>query len=498
MHDERAEIEASGAYGDLQALRRGAVAGADRRGPLPGDPAQRHGLRLEPAHALRPGGQHVREGRAAPRAAEAPRRRLDVAAAGRREGHRRCDDRRLRGARRAGARRDLQRPPFQLPDPRAGDAGGRIRAAARAAGGPGGGARARPHEGLQVLEHQARAAARVHPCPLGDGGRGRHAGADRRRRPHACSPTRATTTSAGWSSCTRSARACSGSARCFERQPGPDHRGPRAARVRPERAAGGAGRGPGRRARGARRHRRRGGGGRDGRAFAHARRQLRRLPQRGRVRARRGPVVRGQRPRGQAARARRVPRPAPSWSTSAPTTCSTGRARSPTTRTTGPARAASTRSPSWPASMPPLRTRRGRWSFARLVCTACTEANRRAATSSRGCSRRAREQGSLRMVADQRLTPTFTADLARAVVEALDADADGVLHLTNSGECSWHEFTRRDHGRRRDRRPGRGRGDRHRAGAGPATAQRRAAVRQGRRARRCRRCGPGTRRWATT
>jgi dTDP-4-dehydrorhamnose reductase len=54
---------------------------------------------------------------------------------------------------------------------------------------------------------------------------------------------------------------------------------------------------------------------------------------------------------------------------------------------------------------------------------------------------RAREQGQLRMVADQRLTPTFTWDLARAVVEALDADAGGVLHLTNSGECSWHEFT---------------------------------------------------------
>jgi dTDP-4-dehydrorhamnose reductase len=54
---------------------------------------------------------------------------------------------------------------------------------------------------------------------------------------------------------------------------------------------------------------------------------------------------------------------------------------------------------------------------------------------------RAREQGSLRMVADQRVTPTFTADLARAVVEAVDARAEGVLHLTNSGECSWHEFT---------------------------------------------------------
>jgi dTDP-4-dehydrorhamnose reductase len=54
---------------------------------------------------------------------------------------------------------------------------------------------------------------------------------------------------------------------------------------------------------------------------------------------------------------------------------------------------------------------------------------------------RAREQGRLRMVADQRLSPTFTADLAEAVLEAVDAGADGLLHLTASGECSWHEFT---------------------------------------------------------
>jgi dTDP-4-dehydrorhamnose reductase len=54
---------------------------------------------------------------------------------------------------------------------------------------------------------------------------------------------------------------------------------------------------------------------------------------------------------------------------------------------------------------------------------------------------RAREQGQLRMVADQRLTPTFTADLAAAIVEAVDARLTGVLHLTNGGACSWHEFT---------------------------------------------------------
>ena len=54
---------------------------------------------------------------------------------------------------------------------------------------------------------------------------------------------------------------------------------------------------------------------------------------------------------------------------------------------------------------------------------------------------RAREQGALKMVADQLLQPTFTADLAAAIVDALERDADGVLHLTAADACSWHEFT---------------------------------------------------------
>lgn len=54
---------------------------------------------------------------------------------------------------------------------------------------------------------------------------------------------------------------------------------------------------------------------------------------------------------------------------------------------------------------------------------------------------RAREQGSLRMVADQRLQPTFTADLAPAVLGAVQAGATGVVHLTADGGCSWLEFT---------------------------------------------------------
>jgi dTDP-4-dehydrorhamnose reductase len=54
---------------------------------------------------------------------------------------------------------------------------------------------------------------------------------------------------------------------------------------------------------------------------------------------------------------------------------------------------------------------------------------------------RAQQQGELEVVADQRLSPTCTADLAAALVEAVDAGASGLLHLTASGACSWHQFT---------------------------------------------------------
>jgi len=54
---------------------------------------------------------------------------------------------------------------------------------------------------------------------------------------------------------------------------------------------------------------------------------------------------------------------------------------------------------------------------------------------------RARGAGQLRLPADQRVQPTFTADLAGALVDAVRRDAAGTVHLTNSGECSWFEFT---------------------------------------------------------
>lgn len=46
----------------------------------------------------------------------------------------------------------------------------------------------------------------------------------------------------------------------------------------------------------------------------------------------------------------------------------------------------------------------------------------------------------IRVVDDQVLTPTFTKDLAGAIVELIRTDKYGTYHITNSGECSWYEF----------------------------------------------------------
>lgn len=55
---------------------------------------------------------------------------------------------------------------------------------------------------------------------------------------------------------------------------------------------------------------------------------------------------------------------------------------------------------------------------------------------------KARTEGALRVVTDQVLSPTFTADLARKTKELIEQDAVGLFHLTNAGECSWFEFAR--------------------------------------------------------
>lgn len=52
------------------------------------------------------------------------------------------------------------------------------------------------------------------------------------------------------------------------------------------------------------------------------------------------------------------------------------------------------------------------------------------------------KDGPLRFVDDQRGSPTFTADLAGAVLTLADAGLGGVFHVTNGGESSWYEFAR--------------------------------------------------------
>lgn len=51
-----------------------------------------------------------------------------------------------------------------------------------------------------------------------------------------------------------------------------------------------------------------------------------------------------------------------------------------------------------------------------------------------------REMSELRVVADQRCTPTSTHDLAEAIIELLATPEYGTYHVTNSGDCSWAEF----------------------------------------------------------
>lgn len=44
------------------------------------------------------------------------------------------------------------------------------------------------------------------------------------------------------------------------------------------------------------------------------------------------------------------------------------------------------------------------------------------------------------VVNDQRGSPTFTRDLASALVQLCRASARGIVHVTNSGDCTWYEF----------------------------------------------------------
>ncbi len=46
----------------------------------------------------------------------------------------------------------------------------------------------------------------------------------------------------------------------------------------------------------------------------------------------------------------------------------------------------------------------------------------------------------LTVVSDQLGSPTFTRDLAAAILQLIHLEARGVVHITNSGTCSWFDF----------------------------------------------------------
>ena len=48
----------------------------------------------------------------------------------------------------------------------------------------------------------------------------------------------------------------------------------------------------------------------------------------------------------------------------------------------------------------------------------------------------------LAVVNDQRGSPTFARDLAGAIVHLVLKEARGIVHATNSGDCTWFEFAR--------------------------------------------------------
>jgi dTDP-4-dehydrorhamnose reductase len=68
----------------------------------------------------------------------------------------------------------------------------------------------------------------------------------------------------------------------------------------------------------------------------------------------------------------------------------------------------------------------------------------RAGSASKGgnfVDRMLEREGEIRMVADQLVNPTSTADLAAAMLDAWQQGLVGIVHLVNHGSCSWLEFT---------------------------------------------------------
>jgi dTDP-4-dehydrorhamnose reductase len=52
----------------------------------------------------------------------------------------------------------------------------------------------------------------------------------------------------------------------------------------------------------------------------------------------------------------------------------------------------------------------------------------------------AKQSGTLRVVNDQRGSPTYAKDLAEPLIALMEKGKTGIYHLANSGSCTWFEF----------------------------------------------------------
>lgn len=52
-----------------------------------------------------------------------------------------------------------------------------------------------------------------------------------------------------------------------------------------------------------------------------------------------------------------------------------------------------------------------------------------------------KERPEIKVVNDQIVSPTYALDLAEKIKELIQTEYYGIFHITNSGTCSWYEFT---------------------------------------------------------
>ena len=54
----------------------------------------------------------------------------------------------------------------------------------------------------------------------------------------------------------------------------------------------------------------------------------------------------------------------------------------------------------------------------------------------------AKSNQQLKVVHDQVGSPTYTVDLAKVIIQLIQTEKYGTYHVSNSGQCSWYEFTK--------------------------------------------------------